>query len=795
MKKTVITLAITLLSFLSGNLYAMQVFVKNISTGKMITLELETSDGVENIKQQIQVIEGILPENQSIYFDGKKLEDSRTISDYNISKSSVLILVTPTKKSLLSVAPGSSFNVKAGTIVAAEKLDLKPSSDYSLTSSLDVSYGVTNNVKENSLSYFYRDYIFQTIPLAFSGDLTFGYNDYDLAYTNTNTLKLLYTSGNTSPWKLDNSSINNTSSKSISATFSGVILQEITLGACQTTQSSTELTACGSYVWNNVNYIESGVYSFPTKTKHGCDSIAILNLTINPIQSGIDTKTACVSYTWIDGKTYTASTNTATHKLVAKNGCDSIAILNLTINPIKTGVDTKTACVSYTWIDGKTYTASNNNATHKLVAKNGCDSIVTLNLTINPVKTGIDTKTACVSYTWIDGKTYTASNNSATHKLVAKNGCDSIVTLNLTINPVKTGVDTKTACVSYTWIDGKTYTASNNNATHKLVAKNGCDSIVTLNLTINPVKTGVDTKTACVSYTWIDGKTYTASNNNATHKLVAKNGCDSIVTLNLTINPVKTGTDVKTACTSYTWINGKTYTASNTTATHTLVAKNGCDSIVTLDLTINPVKTGIDTKTACTSYTWINGKTYTASNTTATHTLVAKNGCDSIVTLNLTINDKPAVTASLQNGSLVASSTNDTYQWLNCDANTAAIANATTQTYLPTQTGNYAVKVSLKGCEATSACVKFEAQTTTGIADVNHVEFLIYPNPNHGVFNIAGLPTGSYKIMNLMGAEVFQFTVESTDAQLLNLSHLAKGVYQVTSDAIKIMHNKIVIMD
>jgi hypothetical protein len=438
MRKIILTLAITLLSILSGNLYAMQVFVKIIPSGKMITLELETSDGVENIKQQIQEREGLLPENQSIYFDGKKLEDGRTISDYNISKSSVLILVNPTKKSLLSVAPGSSFNVKAGTIVAAEKLDLKPSSDYSLTSSLEVSYGVTNNVKENSLSYFYRDYIFQTIPLAFSGDLTFGYNDYDLAYTNTNTLKLLYNSGNTSPWKLDNSSINNTSSKSVSATFTDEILREITLGACQTTQSSTELTACGSVVWNNVNYTQSGVYSFQTKTKFGCDSIAILNLTINPVKTGTDIKTACTSYTWIDGKTYTASNTTATHKLVAKSGCDSIVTLNLTINPVKTGISKQTACTSYTWIDGKTYTASNNSATHKLVAKNGCDSIVTLNLTINSVKTGTDVKTACTTFTWIDGKTYTASNTTATHKLVAKNGCDSIVTLNLTIQPIGT---------------------------------------------------------------------------------------------------------------------------------------------------------------------------------------------------------------------------------------------------------------------------------------------------------------------------------------------------------------------
>jgi hypothetical protein len=89
-----------------------------------------------------------------------------------------------------------------------------------------------------------------------------------------------------------------------------------------------------------------------------------------------------------------------------------------------------------------------------------------------------------------------------------------------------------------------------------------------------------------------------------------------------------------------------------------------------------------------------------------------------------------------------------------------------------------------------------EAETkTTGLADKNQLTFSIYPNPTQGVFNIAGLPTGTYKILNLMGAEVFQFNVESTDAQLLNLSHLAKGLYQISSDDLKIMHNKVVITD
>ncbi|MDA7787413.1 gliding motility-associated C-terminal domain-containing protein, partial [bacterium] len=63
----------------------------------------------------------------------------------------------------------------------------------------------------------------------------------------------------------------------------------------------------------------------------------------------------------------------------------------------------------------------------------GCDSVVTLNLTINNSNTGTDTQIACDSYSWIDGVTYTISNSSATHTLTNVDNCDSLVTLNLQI--------------------------------------------------------------------------------------------------------------------------------------------------------------------------------------------------------------------------------------------------------------------------------------------------------------------------------------------------------------------------
>ncbi len=549
----------------------------------------------------------------------------------------------------------------------------------------------------------------------------------------------------------------------------------------QSTMYTDVVSACNAYTWiNGITYStsnNSATFTLPNSV--GCDSVITLNLTIyNPTYS-IDSITTCQSsFTWIDGVTYDSSNYFATFVLVNSVGCDSVISLSLTINEPSTSISTITTCAaSYTWINGNTYTSNNNTAVHTLTNANGCDSVISLDLMFNTFSGGVDNVSTCSSsYTWINGNTYTSNNDTATYTIVGGSalGCDSIVTLNLTINQPNTGTDIVTACSSFTWVDGNTYTSSNNTATHTFVNSAGCDSVVTLNLTINQPTVGIDMIITCASsITWIDGNIYSTNNNSATHVLTNALGCDSTVTLNLTFASYSAGTDIVTTCDSYLWIDGNTYSSSNNNAMDTLVggSAQGCDSIVTLNLTINESNTGIDMISACDSYQWIDGNTYTASNNTATHTLINAAGCDSTVTLDLIVNANISTTidTTILEGESVVIGAN-----------------------LYDSAGTYVDSLmSSRNCDSivTINILKSPNGFDQDLSD----DIFIYPNPNKGTFTLelSNYRNGNEaKIINVLGKEIMSINIKNRITRI-DLT-IESGLYFliINEEVIKIMVEK-----
>jgi len=232
------------------------------------------------------------------------------------------------------------------------------------------------------------------------------------------------------------------------------------------------------------------------------------------------------------------------------------------------------------------------------------------------------------------------------------------------------------------------------------------------------------------------------------------------------------GSDVVNACNSYTWTDGTTYTASTNAPSILLQNQLGLDSLVSLDLTIHGEAFSTAVISACDTYTWIDGTTYTTSNNSATYTYTggSQYGCDSTVTLDLTINTVDA-SISVNGNMLSANATNAMYQWVDCNNGYAPIAGETNQTFISTMTGDYAVEVTQFGCTEMSPCEKIIMTNTLEVIEEN--VFQVFPNPTSGTINLRfgkTEPIISVKIVNIMGQTIAQETIENKNQATLEIN-------------------------
>ena len=428
---------------------------------------------------------------------------------------------------------------------------------------------------------------------------------------------------------------------------------EIQPYVCLTTYGEETIEECDSAQWNGEWFYASGTHThtFVGGNAAGCDSIVTLHLTINHSAKGDTTATACGSFTWY-GEEYTESsseTNVYTHKLTTKAGCDSIVTLHLTINqPYDIVIPEEIkACDHYVW-KGKGETKDSTiyqsgTYTRRFKSDAGCDSIVTQTINIGLDTYADDVVTAYESYTWIDGNTYTKSiSGGPTWTLTNATGCDSVISLRLQIRHMHKDTLRVTICESecpYKW-RGKEYSSFVNVTTDTIwdtrkAMLEYTDTLHTLELTVNP-SYAVDTTATrkCEAFVW-HGVPYTSSGDYPYEAKTAL-GCDSIVTLHLTIDWTTQGDTTAEACDTFRWYEHECTESRNYTHTFAGANRFGHDSIVTLHLTLKQSTKRELTETAYDSYIAPWGEELKASDTYV-YTTSNTAGCDSTVTLYLTI--------------------------------------------------------------------------------------------------------------------------------------------------------------
>lgn len=392
---------------------------------------------------------------------------------------------------------------------------------------------------------------------------------------------------------------------------------------------------CESYVWRDgVEYTRSTKEpTFVLKNGDGeCDSLIHLNLVVLNPSLGEDSIVVCVKELPYDWNGYSILGDSIL-KLRNVYGCDSIVDVKVKVLPIATDTIYDTACVSYT-LNDSVYTKSGVYEQTLVSKVTGCDSILTLYLQINqPVYNHIY-DTVCGSYT-LNDSVYVKSGDYEQRLVSKSTGCDSILVLHLTVNDLSYGKDTVYVCEGSLPINWKGRIL-NGDSLMTFVNAAGCDSIVDVKVIAYPIVTSELTDTACGSYT-LNEVSYNKSGDYV-QRLTASTGCDSVLTLHLTLWELGVPTVVyDTACSSYT-LNDSVYTESGLYEQH-LPSVSGCDSTLLLYLTIKPAVRIEITDTARGAYVW-NDSTYTESGTYSQR-FQTQEGCDSVVTLDLTIQKGP----------------------------------------------------------------------------------------------------------------------------------------------------------
>lgn len=462
------------------------------------------------------------------------------------------------------------------------------------------------------------------------------------------------------------------------------------------------------FVWNGQNYYTGGnkIGTYHAIGVNGCDSITYLNLTVDSIEHVTVSSSTCTNqlpFLWNGYSINIGGNAVAVYNTVGVSGCDSIVTLNLTIHDTFKLSVFDTVCSSslpFVWNGININQGGPTAGVWNGSSSNGCDSVVTLNLTVKDTVLHTVTQYICsknLPYLWNGLSVNNTGMHVATYAVTTPNGCDSTTRLNLLLIDSITYTQHISICnnqLPYVW-NGITVNAGGTNvASYTGNSVFNCDSIVQLNLTVLPNLNASQSISICqnqLPFNWNGIILNSGGMNVAQYTAVGSNGCDSTTTLNLTVNAIVNHTANISICSNqlpYVW-NGITVNAGgNNVATFTQTGSNGCDSITTLNLTVSNTSSNSVYDSTCSNqlpFIW-NGLTVnTGGNNAATYTTLNAAGCDSITTLHLYL--KPTKTDTVQ---LTICESQLPFNWHNIIVNNGGTAVATV------------VNMGINNCDSTS---------------------------------------------------------------------------------------------
>ena len=394
----------------------------------------------------------------------------------------------------------------------------------------------------------------------------------------------------------------------------------------------------------------SGQVNLKARASNGCDSIINVNLSyLNAPVTNYSNSICENEVIFIGGTRFDKNNKQGKVTLAASNGCDSIVNVLLTINPTTTGNYLTSVCKGKSvTINNKVYDENKLSGidTLKAASTNGCDSIVQIQVTLNPSSQSNFTNAICNGQFFIiNGKRYDANNPSGIETVQTTLGCDSTININLRVVPAQIFSLRETLCANESKLVGTRRFDINNSVyidTLKNASSGGCDSIIDIAFTFKKIATDSFKQTLCENGSiQINNKIYNKANPSGTETLKSFNGCDSILHISLSFKTTVSSSYNDSICHSeFKTINGTRYDKTKLSGTELLLgaATGGCDSLLIINLSLKSAPTRLINQTICKDdFIVINGKRYDKNNRIGTDTITATNtiSCDSILLINI----------------------------------------------------------------------------------------------------------------------------------------------------------------
>jgi hypothetical protein len=484
---------------------------------------------------------------------------------------------------------------------------------------------------------------------------------------------------------------------------------------------------------------------------------------------------------------YSGENNTATLSGFALNGSTSNWVYGKSLSQSSVTVyDTISSCTPFYYPPHAKYYSASQNYLDTLQDFYGCDSIVNTAIIIKGNATSSITTAVCDSFISPNGSVY-KKTGTYFNTLTRTNGCDSIITIYLTV-----GADTNkinpSVCYSYTSPSSKKTYTNSGIYYDTLTSYLSCDSIIEITLEVIGASTFSQTLATCDSILSPSGKKWMKPGYAYLDTITSYRGCDSLIQLEIK-NLTTLSTISPRNCYEYRSPSKKLLTSSGT-YTDTILNKNGCDSVITIQLTIDTATYSTETIFGCRAAKSANSKFTFLKSGIYTDTLSNWLGCDSIISMNVTVHN--VNTNVLKNGNtLTAQSSLGQFQWLNCNNGYSQLAGENLSVFNMRIDGKFAVEVKELTCLDTSIC----SQTSyVGISDiVKSNSVLIYPNPNRGEFSLQNLSSNKkfvailYDVMGKVKRELVLMPQETVNLSLSPGLYFAHFIMENNSEMHKII--------